>query len=128
MHWSVVVYNTYRRLDLYKTAVVFPSSELQGAASPNASYTLPAGSHQYPFRFKIPFNNNCASVNSKLPNLNFAALRLEMARDTNRHVKKTLPPSLSGFAGQAEIRYYVKATVQRPAFYKENFRTVNTLF
>ncbi|KAL8825479.1 MAG: hypothetical protein Q9191_004391 [Dirinaria sp. TL-2023a] len=107
---------------LYKTAIVFPSRELQGAASPNANYTLPAGSHEYPFRFKIPFNNDCATVNSKLTNLNVAGLRLEMARDTNRHVKKTLPPSLSGFAGQAEIRYYVKVTVQRPAFYKENFR------
>ena len=53
-----------------------------------------------------------------------AGLRLEVARDTNRHVKKTLPPSLSGFAGQAEIKYYVKVTVQRPAFYKENFRAV----
>lgn len=112
---------------LYKTAIVFPSTELQGAASPNANYTLPAGSHEYPFQFKIPFNNDCASVNSKLTNLNVAGLRLEMARDTNRHVKKTLPPSLGGFAGQAEIRYYVKVTVQRPAFYKENFRAVRTL-
>ena len=109
---------------LYKTAIVFPSAGLQNAASPSSSYTLPAGSHEYPFRFKIPFNNNCAMINSKLTNLNVAGLRLEMARDTNRHVKKTLPPSLTGFAGQAEIRYYVKVTVQRPAFYKENFRAV----
>lgn len=103
--------------------MVFPSQELQ-SASPTASYTLPAGQYEYFFRFKIPFNNDCANMNSKLTNLNVAGLRLEMARDTDRHVKKTLPPSLSGFAGQAEIRYYVKVTVQRPAFYKENFRTV----
>lgn len=57
-----------------------------------------------------------------------AGLRVEMARDTNRHVKRTLPPTLTGFAGQAAIRYYVKATVQRPAFYKENFRAVSILF
>ena len=49
---------------------------------------------------------------------------MEMARDTNRHVKKPLPPTLSGFPGEAEIQYFLKATVQRPAFYKENFRAV----
>ena len=47
-----------------------------------------------------------------------------MARNTDRHIKKTLPPTLSGLPGEAEIRYYVKVTVQRPAFYKENFRAV----
>ena len=52
-----------------------------------------------------------------------------LARDTNRHVKQTLPPSLNGFPGEGEIRYYVKVTVQRAAFYKENFRAVSrTLF
>ena len=50
-----------------------------------------------------------------------------MARNTDRHVKKTLPPTLSGLPGEAEIRYYVKVTVQRPAFYKENFRAVCVL-
>lgn len=59
---------------------------------------------------------------------NFNALRLEVARNTNNHVKKTLPPSLNGLPGEAEIRYFVKATVQRPAFYKENFRAVGALF
>ena len=50
-----------------------------------------------------------------------------MARDTNRHVKKTLPPSLSGFPGEADIKYFVKATVIRPQFYKENIRAVGVL-
>ncbi len=58
---------------------------------------------------------------------NFNALRLEVARNTNRHVKKTLPPSISGLPGEAEIIYFVKVTVQRPAFYKENFRSVSTV-
>ncbi|KAL6714042.1 hypothetical protein ACLMJK_008536 [Lecanora helva] len=71
---------------------------------------------------KLPFNNDCTNNNSLLTNLN--ALRLEVARPPNNHVKKTLPPSLNGLPGEAEIRYYVKATVQRPAFYKENFRAV----
>ncbi len=109
---------------LYKTKVVFPSQDLQSAAMPNASYTLPAGQHEYPFQFKIPFNNDCSNTNFKPTNFNRANLRLEVARESRRHVKKTLPPSMSGLPGQAEIRYYVKVTVQRPAFYKENFRAV----
>lgn len=48
-----------------------------------------------------------------------------MAQGANAHVKKILPPSLGGLPGEAEIQYYVKATVQRPAFYKENFRAVS---
>jgi len=40
-----------------------------------------------------------------------------------RHVKKTLPPSLTGFPGEAEIRYFVKVTVQRPSLFKENRRS-----
>jgi hypothetical protein len=59
-----------------------------------------------------------------LTNLNISGLKVEVARDTHRHVKKTLPPSLSGFPGMADIKYYVKATVVRPQFYKENIRTV----
>lgn len=61
-----------------------------------------------------------------LTNLNFTGLKVEMARDTNRHVKKTLPPSLSGAAGMADIKYFVKATVIRPQFYKENIRAVSS--
>lgn len=62
-----------------------------------------------------------------LTNLNISGLKVEMARDTNRHVKKTLPPSLSGFPGMADIKYFVKATVIRPQFYKENIRAVSTV-
>lgn len=57
-------------------------------------------------------------------NLTTTGLRLDLLKDTNQHVKKPLPPTLSGFPGEAEIVYYVKATVQRPAFYKENYRAV----
>ena len=38
------------------------------------------------------------------------------------HVKATLPPSLTGFPQTAEIRYYVKVTIQRPGIFKENWR------
>jgi hypothetical protein len=57
-------------------------------------------------------------------NLVTTGLKVEMARDTTRHVKKTLPPSLSGFPGMAEIEYFIKVTVIRPQFYKENIRSV----
>lgn len=55
-----------------------------------------------------------------------AGLRMEMARDTYKHVKKTLPPSLNGFPGAAEIRYFVKVTVVRPQIWRENRRAVRT--
>ena len=50
-------------------------------------------------------------------------MSVQIAPDTNQHVKKALPPTLSGFPGEAEIKYYVKATVVRPKFYQENLRT-----
>lgn len=60
-------------------------------------------------------------------NINMAGLRMEVARDTFRHVKTTLPPSLNGFPGVAEIKYYVKVTVVRPKLWKENRRAVRTI-
>ncbi|MCJ1309447.1 hypothetical protein MMC25_003107 [Agyrium rufum] len=98
---------------LYKTDLVFPSGALPQAAA----YTVSAGQHEYPFEFKIPFNNSCS--NTDVTTVSF----LELSRESYNHVKKTLPPSLTGFPGEAEIRYFVKATVQRPAFFKENYRT-----
>ena len=47
---------------------------------------------------------------------------LEMAKPATYHVKRTLPPTLSGFPGEAEIRYFVKVTVNRHSFFKENPR------
>lgn len=73
---------------------------------------------------QFPFNNACSTHNSMLTNLNITGLKVEVARDTHRHVKKTLPPSLASFPGEAEIKYFVKATIIRPQFYKENIRTV----
>lgn len=55
--------------------------------------------------------------------MSISARHVELGRPAERHLKKTLPPTLSGFPGEAEIRYYVKATVTRHAFWKENPRT-----
>ena len=38
---------------LYKTNVVFPSAQLQNVTQARASYTLPAGKHEYHFQFKV---------------------------------------------------------------------------
>ena len=47
--WTVL---TWQQL-LYRTALVFPSKELQGAVPGGQSYTLAAGQHEYPFQFKV---------------------------------------------------------------------------
>lgn len=51
-------------------------------------------------------------------------VNLQFAPAPAKHVKQTLPPSLAGFPGEAEIKYYVKATVVRPKFFQENLRSV----
>lgn len=110
---------------LYRIQQVFPDVEM-GTNMLGGSYTLRAGQHEYPFRFKIPFNNSCANQN-QMQNLgiSFGGIRLmDLPQQLQyRHVQKTLPPSLSGFPGEAEIRYYVKVTVQRPGIFKENRRS-----
>ncbi|KAF2091103.1 arrestin [Saccharata proteae CBS 121410] len=107
---------------LYKVQVVFPPPQLQTAGWETKNYTLNTGQYEYPFTFKLPFNNSCSPHNSLATNLNIAGLQMEIGRTPTRHVKQTLPPSLSGFPGEAEIRYYVKCTVNRPSLLKENPR------
>jgi hypothetical protein len=104
---------------LYLVQTVFPSAELAGE-SVNAQYTLAAGQYVYPFNFpKFPFNNNCENNSTGL----LKDLKDQFATGIEQHVKKTLPPTLTGFPGEAEIKYYVKATVVKPKFYQENLRT-----
>ncbi|KAI4724612.1 hypothetical protein E4T49_07681 [Aureobasidium sp. EXF-10728] len=120
---------------LYKTLAVFPPPEItgqqgssSGTFSGRTAYTLPAGQHEYPFRFKLivdqfPFNNACEPSSNSNPTVTFfGGLNVEMYKSPHSHVKKTLPPTLVGFPGEAEIRYYVKATVNRPSLFKENAR------
>ncbi|THZ05724.1 hypothetical protein D6C95_02710 [Aureobasidium pullulans] len=115
---------------LYKTVAVFPPPEVagqqqgaSGSLSGKTAYTLPAGQHEYPFQFKFPFNNACDPSSNSNPTISlFGGLNVEMYKTPHSHVKKTLPPTLVGFPGEAEIRYYVKATVNRPSLFKENAR------
>lgn len=105
---------------LYKVQQVFPSADV--APGTPSAYTLRPGQHEYPFRFKFPFNNGCATYQRSI---GFAGIRLIDLPDQTpyRHVTKTLPPSLNGFSEEAEIRYYVKVTVQRPSLWKGNRRS-----
>jgi hypothetical protein len=73
---------------------------------------------------QFPFNNACDPSSNSNPTISlFGGLNVEMYKSPHSHVKKTLPPTLVGFPGEAEIRYYVKATVSRPSLFKENVRT-----
>ncbi|KAL2152714.1 hypothetical protein VTH82DRAFT_5898 [Thermothelomyces myriococcoides] len=112
---------------LYKVGQVFPDENTKPAASP---YVLSPGQHRFPFQFKFPFNNACGNteamariggvVSTGGP---FGIRVMDGTRQLMyRHVTKTLPPSFTGFPGEAEIRYYLKVTVQRPGFFKENWR------
>jgi hypothetical protein len=105
---------------LYKVMQVFPSTDI--ALGTPSAYTLRPGQHEYHFRFKFPFNNGCATHTKSI---GFAGIRLIDLPDQTpyRHVTKTLPPSLNGFSEEAEIRYYVKVTVQRPSIWKGNKRS-----
>ncbi|KAI6839676.1 hypothetical protein KC365_g16764 [Hortaea werneckii] len=110
---------------LYRVQTVFPPADVlegRSQSGSKATYTLPPGNHEYPFKFKIPFNNSCANDKSQMPTISMSGTGFEMAKPPSRHVKKTLPPTLSGFPGEAEIRYFVKATVNRHSFFKENSR------
>ncbi|USW53745.1 Putative arrestin-like, immunoglobulin E-set [Septoria linicola] len=111
----------YHKL-LYKVQMVFPDAHVaegRTTSSGKTAYGLPAGEHVYPFSFKIPFNNSCTANGPQQPMI----VGMEIARPASRHVKKTLPPTLSGFPGEAEIRYFVKCTVNRHGLLKENART-----
>jgi hypothetical protein len=63
-------------------------------------------------------------MNSPLSNVSFANAVPEFARAATHHIKTTLPPSLAGYPGEAEVRYFVKVTVNRPQFFKENPRAI----
>ncbi|OLN82308.1 Arrestin-related trafficking adapter 10 [Colletotrichum chlorophyti] len=127
---------------LYRVAQVFPTYEEDlgaGGSSFAQSYMVQGGQHEFPFRFKLPINNACSDpvAMSKMGGIGgmggFGAgigpFGLGGARVMDgskqlflQHVTKTLPPSFTGFPRQAEVRYYIKVTIQRPGFLKENWR------
>lgn len=120
---------------LYKVLQVFPDEDVPAYMGP---VILQPGQHEWPFRFKVPFNNGCSDPASMAKIGGFAGaggfagpsifgLGGIRVMDGSKqllytHVTKTLPPSFTGFPREAEIRYYIKVTIQRPGLFKENWR------
>lgn len=120
---------------LYKVLQVFPDEDVPAYSVP---VTLNPGQHEWNFSFRVPFNNACGDPNAMAkigglagaggfagPSLfGMGGIRLMDGSKQlfYKHVTKTLPPSFTGFPRQAEIRYYIKVTIQRPSLFKENFR------
>lgn len=121
---------------LYKVAQVFPDETKPMMPPP---IILAPGQHRFPFQFKIPFNNACGNpeamgrigglagpsgiaASSGLFGLGGIRVMDGTKQLLYTHVKKTLPPSFTGSPGEAEIRYYIKVTIQRPGLFRENWR------
>lgn len=125
---------------LYLVEQVYPN---EGSASSTAVGAMPGvlypGQHEFRFKFKVPLNNICGNpkamaalngiggIGGPPSSANFFGLAGFRTMDGSKqmllqHVSTTLPPSLTGFPRRAEIRYYVKVTIQRPGFFKENWR------
>lgn len=119
---------------LYKVQQVFPTYEDDVAnSSAGGSYVLQGGQHEYAFRFKLPLNNACSDpvAMSKIGGLSgvgglFGLGSMRVMDGSKQlflpHTTKTLPPSFTGLPRAAEIRYFVKVTIQRPGLLKENWR------
>jgi hypothetical protein len=106
---------------LYKLFPVFPENAVPVLYQP--------GQHEFKFRFKLPLNNICHDARAISSTMGIAGIGGAGFRTSDgskqlmlAHLKATLPPSLTGFPQEAEIRYYVKVTIQRPGIFKENWR------
>lgn len=113
---------------LYKVETVFPTAQVRETTATNSynnyrtpQYTLLNGIYEYPFKFKIPFNSDCVSNTSLIKDLKVGSLSVQYGQEPI-HAKLPLPPTLNGYPGEAEIRYFVKATVVQPKFYQKNIR------
>jgi hypothetical protein len=123
---------------------VFPSQAIRENTASNAGFTLKAGQYEYPFKIRIPINSACTegvkpstgiAGGLGIPGGLFQRVSFDVnhgtvdfAKDSKIHVKGTLPPSLSGISEDAAwIKYFLKATVNRPAFYKTNMRQTDPI-
>ncbi|KAK4188057.1 hypothetical protein QBC35DRAFT_409221 [Podospora australis] len=128
-----IIYENHKIL--YRVKQAFPDER----ASIPGPIVLAPGQHRFPFEFKFPFNNSCGNTEAMsriggvvnaggfAPGSGLFGLGGIRVMDGTKqlmysHVTKTLPPSFTGFPGEAEIRYYVKTTIQRPGLFKENWR------
>ncbi|KAI0095326.1 hypothetical protein F4814DRAFT_436576 [Daldinia grandis] len=105
---------------LYRVFQVYPDD---GVGLP-----FQPGQHEFKFNFKLPLNNICHDEKAMGALLGLGGLgsgfrTMDGTKQLMlQHVKATLPPSLTGFPQEAEILYYIKVTIQRPGFFRENWR------
>ncbi|KAI1630550.1 hypothetical protein F4809DRAFT_287833 [Biscogniauxia mediterranea] len=105
---------------LYRVFQVYPDD--------GASVTFEPGQHEFKFNFKVPLNNICHDPKAMSALMGIAGFgsgfrTMDGTKQLMlQHVRATLPPSLTGFPQEAEIRYYIKVTIQRPGLFKENWR------
>ncbi|KAK8014668.1 hypothetical protein PG990_007964 [Apiospora arundinis] len=93
---------------LYMVQQIYPDQRSLGSSSMNSMPgVLHPGQHEFAFKFKLPLNNICGDPNA------MAALN---------GVGGVGGSSNQGLLGFGEIRYYIKVTIQRPGFFKENWR------
>ncbi|KAI5462705.1 hypothetical protein BGZ63DRAFT_355682 [Mariannaea sp. PMI_226] len=122
---------------LYKVQQVFPDDYYASSSNPYGAYPLQPGEHEFPFKFKLPINNACSDPRAMAQiggvanpggfGGGFFGMGGVRVMDGSKqlflsHTTRTLPPSLTGYPREAEIRYYIKVTVQRPGLLKENWR------
>ena len=124
---------------LYRVQQVFPDEYHSSASNPYGAFPLQPGEHEFPFKFKLPINNACSDPNAMAKIGGIAGVGgfgsggglfgmggvrvMDGSKQLYlKHVTRTLPPSLTGYPMEAEIRYYIKVTVQRPGLLKENWR------
>ena len=134
---GTVVSETHKLL--YKVQQVFPDEYYSSGSNPYGAHPLHPGEHEFPFKFKLPINNACSDpmAMSKIGGIGgmggfgsggglFGMGGVRVMDGSKqlflKHVTRTLPPSLTGFPMEAEIRYFIKVTVQRPGILKENWR------
>lgn len=108
---------------LYRVDTLFPEPGLVDVGNGKAcQYTLSRGQYEYPFAFQLPVESDCNSSNSALKNLSVGPVSLQYGQEPV-HIKAMLPPSLAGYPGEVEVKYYVKATIVRPKLWQENIRS-----
>ncbi|KAJ6264369.1 hypothetical protein Dda_0515 [Drechslerella dactyloides] len=111
---------------LYLTKTVFPADEVIKQTTSTAGFKLKKGEYKYPFQFRIPINNVCIPQTGIFKALSDIGQGFDPVKETQKqekHVRTTLPPSLSGIPNDmAWCRYFIKVTLNRPQFYRTNTR------
>ncbi|KAF2148323.1 hypothetical protein K461DRAFT_282768 [Myriangium duriaei CBS 260.36] len=111
------------QLEFHK--ILYKTDTLMAPDVTGRAVTIPPGEHTYPFSFKLPFNTDCPVGRNAAPAVSLSGMSVEIAHPPASHRRGPLPPTLRGFPGEAEIRYYLKATLAQPSFLKQNIRVIS---